>query len=409
MLERYFEKETGNKVVQSIPLSAFAGKRVAIDISVYFYSKMATSKKALSGDNNFYCETPDEVQVMRRALQDIFKSLQTFLKYGILLVIVFDGTPHELKNKCKEKRADSKEKATKKFNTLTEKLTSDPDMPYLGDQIRKAYLGINSVPKTFKEMCVDMVKALGLPCIFADDFGLMTKDAEGVCACLSYNGLIDATYTIDSDYHTYGGNVAIKKIDMVKTGSGYVHMCQVRDIGRILNLRQMPFNCFQDLCILLGTDFNDNITGNGLVANWNFIYEYGTIEYFIREKRIDVEDPEHELFRFREVQQMFRCTQRVIPDPKFKLCIDTFNSKGVQYLTEMGLEQEVQRTYSAYMSINAGLAKAAHVSSSGIATSTATNASSTSTSNSVSGQQVYLDPNTSVKNDFINAFRQMKL
>lgn len=338
LVSRYFP----DGIKQNVPLSSFEGKRIAIDVSMLYYAYIAKAKDIVGKETNFVNENPNQEHINKVALRMLFMKLLTFLRHKIIPIIVFDGTPHPLKLDCKEKRENTKKEATKKYELLKSQIAMDPD-ELAEEKLRKAYKQINHIDPSFKKMCYQMVFSLGIPLINADDFPIISKDAEAVCACLSYNGLIDATFTEDSDYHAYGGRIAITEI----VGD----LCKVRDLKSMLDSQNMPFHCFQDLCILMGTDFNTKLRGNGPVANWQIIYKYGVIEHYLVGEGLELTQEAQCLNKYKEIREMFCCTQTPIKLDPFVLSISQLSSFGIQYLNEIGVAGYADLLFKLYRAL----------------------------------------------------------
>lgn len=338
LVEKYFA--TG--ITMNVPLSDFSGKKIAIDISMLYYAYIAKAKDIVAKEINICNETPNQDDINKTALKMLFMKILTFLKHKIIPVIVFDGTPHPLKLNCKEEREHKKQTATKSYELLRSQISLSPD-EISEEKLRKAYKQINHIDSSFKKMCQDMIYAIGIPVIYADEFPIVSKDAEAVCACLSYNGLVHATFTEDSDYHTYGGRLAITEI----VGD----VCKVRDLKEMLDSKNMPFHCFQDLCILMGTDFNTKIKGKGPVANWDYIYKYGIIEHYLVGEGLSIDSTASCLKLYPEIRSMFRCTQLKINILPLIPNIERFLTIGIIYLTNIKMDGYVETIRNCYQTI----------------------------------------------------------
>lgn len=285
---KFLEKYAPNSYFE-VPLESFKELRirVAIDMNNVAFQMMAIAIKDIVERTNLANEEPDKSVIENLALDKILYRLEIFMYYGITPVCVFDGKPHPLKSHGKTKRKANSEKVKQKLANAKNQLYSvDPLLrnQFLIDEYAK-YLKQNiEVSWDFMDQLKNILDSVGFPVFSAADFNLETKDAEGICAslCLGGNNYCFATASSDSDYHTYGGNLEFVDIyskRVNKEGQQVtMHFAKVRALESILQQTGLPFNSFRDLCIMMGTDYNDNIPGVGPVRCWNAIKQYGSIE-----------------------------------------------------------------------------------------------------------------------------------
>ena len=260
------------------PLNNFRGHKVSVDMSNLIYMMMSASTKQQLADTDVSSEDPDEAAILRRTTEMIMNKLEAFMDSGVIPVCVFDGVPDRLKGQGKKKSKKGETHA--KFEEAKRKLRSTDIFArnqVLVDDYIKYYKQDVRVPHEYTAELRRMLKSIGFPVVWADETGLRTKDAEGICAALCMNGYCIAGYTTDSDFHVYGGNWQIIEITPRATREGTVHYAQVRILEHILAQTGLAFDQFRDLCILLGSDYNKNIPGIGPVKAWNKIKIYGSI------------------------------------------------------------------------------------------------------------------------------------
>jgi 5'-3' exonuclease len=115
-------------------------------------------------------------------------------------------------------------------------------------------------------------------------FGIQYFTAQGegelLCSKLVKNGLADAVLTEDTDVLASGShvmlcdaNLKLKEFTLIK-------------LEKILEKLDLNQESFLDFCIMLGTDFNENIPRVGPVKSLKYIKEYSSLENV--EKQIDV-------------------------------------------------------------------------------------------------------------------------
>jgi flap endonuclease-1 len=269
-----------------IALEQFRGKRIAVDISYLTFTMKSVAIKEVVDRTNLMAEPPNMDEINRLTLDKIIAHLAIYIKYGITPVCVFDSKAHPLKGQGKLKKKAAKDNMKNKLKEAEIKLYSvDPLFRTQGliNEYSKYYKQNTEVSIEFMNQLKDVLNTVGFPTLTAADFKLETNDAEGICAalCLKGNDYCVATYTIDSDYHVYGGNISIldiySKTTTVNGIKTLTHYAKVRSLEAILQQSKLSFDQFRDLCILMGTDFNPNIPNVGVKKSWDYICRYGSI------------------------------------------------------------------------------------------------------------------------------------
>uniref|UniRef100_A0A3B1JCR4 Zgc:110269 n=1 Tax=Astyanax mexicanus TaxID=7994 RepID=A0A3B1JCR4_ASTMX len=149
----------------------------------------------------------------------LFYRTLTFLEHDIKPVFVFDGKPPNQKKAVLEKRAQSAGwNSSYRSNTVSTKT----------------------------QEFLRLVQLMGMPFIMAP------ADGEALCAHLVRGGVVDAVASEDMDTLAFGGTTL---------------------------LRHTTINTFVDLCILLGCDYCDKITGLGPSRALKLIQQHRTIEH----------------------------------------------------------------------------------------------------------------------------------
>jgi 5'-3' exonuclease len=286
------------------PLSAYMGYRVAIDTSIFLYKFMYVYGNIVDG---------------------LVRLTVTLLNNGILPVYVLDGKPPkekmDLLNERKEKReemiltakilrdiTDAKDEnpellkgdidvlilesyqknvKLKKGEGEGEKVdgespsimvnkilsVNDWDILYNGqvDEMEKYREGIErKIIQIRKEHIEDVKKLMslfGVPCIIAQ------SEAESLCAVLCKKKIVDAVLSEDMDVLATGGTVLLKNFSMEKGGS-VTEVC----LEGVLNGLDLSYDQFLDMCILCGCDYTTKIGGIGPMHALKLVKTYGSIE-----------------------------------------------------------------------------------------------------------------------------------
>lgn len=274
-------KQNASHIFHSIPISTLSGKRVAIDASIYLYKFVSTENKFAGKWVDLYT-----------------RFILWFRRNNIRPLVVFDGVAPELKGGTREKRREVfssyKDAATALKNAIDSidsqvdqvetdlidsisKLLklSDGDLDNCSkDQIRdlvfQEYRNMNSrnivITSEHTDTLKEILDSLGLPWVQAPN------EAEKHCAWLCKHGYVSGVVTTDSDIHVYGTS-------LVLTGIKYGQQdCTAILNENILEATSLTHDQFVDMCILCGTDYNENIKGIGPAGAYRLIKKYSTLE-----------------------------------------------------------------------------------------------------------------------------------
>ncbi|XP_057713393.1 probable flap endonuclease 1 homolog isoform X1 [Corythoichthys intestinalis] len=173
-------------------------------------------------------------------LTGLFFRTLTFLERDIKPVFVLDGPPPEEKIAALRKRARA----------------AGWPSPYR--------LGTGSVQK---QDCFHLLKLLGVPVLQAPG------DAERLCAWLVRRGSARAVASEDTDSLPFGAQLLLRQLDAKKDGDIVEY-----SLPKLLGKLQLTHKEFVDLCILLGCDYCDKITGLGPKRALTLIQKYRSIE-----------------------------------------------------------------------------------------------------------------------------------
>lgn len=274
--------------LHQVPLAQFRGSRVAVDGDnvVYIHMFVATRDQIRSIDTSLPLDQlTQELQIAaeQRALQLVMERLLIYLQHQILPVVCFDTAPLPLKARINQQRQsrrqqqdDKLESAQAELNQITDPLLRDAGMgQYLKTlqyQIRPSH--------GFMQRLQGLLRGCGIPVLRAGDY-LPVGDAEALCAHLCMPradgpSLCAFAVTTDSDFHAYGGGLvqmdmttrSIQGQTILADGSRlqtqeWQTLLTIRSLTSILQGLGLGFDAFQDLCILLGTDYNVRERGVG--------------------------------------------------------------------------------------------------------------------------------------------------
>ncbi len=295
-----------------VPLEFFSGKRVAIDMNLLCWKMFKKAADIIIKSTNVVSEQVDTAAIEKMAIEMVIQKVSTFQQYNIIPVCVFDSKPHEMKQHATTKQTEQRQKDMLSFQTAqTDLKQMDPILVNrkVITNFSAKLVAVMRPERSFMDGVVLGLRGMQIQVIFTEEMNLMTKDAEGICAtlCMPGNDYCVATFTTDSDYHCYGGNICILEIDGKKIKGEYKHFATIRSLYKILLEIKMTFPVFVDLCICQGTDFNDNMESCGVKRNVELLQKYGSIEGIAASGK-DISCLNHVL-----VRQMFASTSVKIP------------------------------------------------------------------------------------------------
>lgn len=283
-------------------LSEFAFQKVAIDISLYLYKYKALAKSTFSLEEEESSGESD-VKITNHWICMFLDLICCLRAADIHPLFVYDGPAPADKLIEQQRRRSSlvtqKDKIDRLEGELKEYLDSaqvDPANPKVGTEIAKFSTPVSLFHPNLLGISVEAVKEkirkmksmtdiaptpediqltkqlfdlLQIPYIVPPD------EAERYAAQLCVVGKIDAVLSEDTDVLAYGTPIFLTKIDV---RSGIVYSIENDLLLREIEMTQPQF---QDMCILLGCDYNSNIYGYGWNKTLKLIQEHVTIEKVI--------------------------------------------------------------------------------------------------------------------------------
>lgn len=294
-----FLRDKSEELFTKIHLSEYAYKKIAIDISLYLFKF-----KAVCGDN------------WLNAFVNLVCSLR---RNEIHCVFIYDGQAPPEKEAEKAKRKEEKEKLKKQVYELEQALDIYHQTGVIEKILQELYkrrrsptnkrlLGPSqqSIDMNWIEQKIDQKRAQIID-ISTEDFKY-TKDlfdilevpyftapseAEKFCSKLCIDGVVDAVLSEDTDIIAYGTPVFLSKIDTQQD------CCiQILNIEILKNL-SLSQRQLLDLCIMSGTDYNDNIFRIGGHKAYSLIKEHNDIDGIAENTNLDTSILKH--IRVREL------------------------------------------------------------------------------------------------------------
>jgi|TARA_B110000259_G_C14025499_1_gene404540 5'-3' exonuclease len=283
------------QIFEEIHISEYAYKLIAIDISLYL-----NKYKAIAGDN-------------WKAL--FLKLISSLRRNQIHCVFIFDGKSPPEKEEERKKRRNERQKIEKNVFDLEQSLEKYHQTQEV-EQIlldlsnkkksrllspKKPLFDINWIEDKIKQKRAQLYQ------IYPEDYDNVKKlfdilkvpyytapwEAEKMCAKLNIDGYVDAVLSEDTDLMAYNTPVFLSKIDTSKD------TCIRIKKEFLLESLELDEKMFLDLCIMCGTDYNDNIPRIGSKTAYKHIKKFSNIENFAFNTGYEIEILKH--LRVREL------------------------------------------------------------------------------------------------------------
>jgi len=272
--------------IDSIALSQYRGKRVAIDISIFLYKSLSNVR--YNGD---YLRNSEGKIVSH--LIGIFHKTVLYLSVGITPIYIFDGKPPDEKRECIQGRKDKVEESKKRLECSD---ISDGEKCKLEKStIRLKKEHIDDVKHLFDLMGIGYIH---------NDVG----EAEAYAAELCRMGYVHAVVTEDMDTLAYGCPRVIRNCLDRKIKRNDVVTCISYD--KIIDEFGMSHDQFVDVCILCGCDYCPTIPKIGPMRAYQYIMQYKSIEGMILSNKFTITDEFRE--RYLKSRELFKIFQNKI-------------------------------------------------------------------------------------------------
>ena len=273
-----FLKKKCSEAFRDIPYSFFKGKRIAVDSDFVLMKLMSRAHKEIVNQTNVCAEEPDRKLIIERWIFHLKEDIIKFLKYGITLIFVFDGAYIDEKSETQLKRRADKKKRVDEAAELKRKILETDELertPQMITDLRKKMHHLGTIKSEEKDLISNILSTIGFPVLYA------TGEGEKLCAMLTIEGIVAATYSKDSDVVAMGCPLSFGE----EAGWIYNSVAQRTemslkciDFKPILGALKMEYETFLDLCIMSGCDFNSNISGKGVGRSYDLLLKHKNID-----------------------------------------------------------------------------------------------------------------------------------
>jgi len=248
----------------AISLKDLSGKKIAVDAFNTIYAFLSSIRQ------------PDGTPLLDRQgrvtshLSGLFYRNINLLENGILPVYVFDGEAPTLKAKEVQKRREIREAAFIEWKTAQAEGRIEDAL--------KAAKGSSRLTAPMIDESKGLLTALGIPVIQAPSEG------EALAAQMAREGMVWASASQDNDSLLYNCPLMIRNLSLSGRRRGgrsttYKMISpELIDLDKNLRLLEITREQLIDIAILVGTDYNDTVTGIGQKTALKLIKKHGTLE-----------------------------------------------------------------------------------------------------------------------------------
>jgi len=336
------------EVFISVPLKNFENKKIAIDAFNIIYKTISNVSKNYITRMKNPSEVIDRNKIRISLVAEIMNFNVKLLNHKITPIWVFDGQAIVHKKSCNEKRRKLKEDKKNKIEEKR-KLIDETHLLLLEKQdieeLRKMLLGSIYPTTEDYETIKNVFISIGIPVLNADG------DAEKLCSALNISKKVSAVWSKDTDNYALGTPTLIYNHAPANFLPGgkreeCVEIIQVSSILEYLSQKEekeINQEFLLDLCITLGTDFNNRIPKIGETRGYELMRTYGSIDLFpqnLKKIELDLSILNHievrELFKYEK--PIFKSNQLKIDWDKYLIGIDDILEKYGILNRELHLE-----------------------------------------------------------------------
>jgi flap endonuclease-1 len=237
--------------IEDVAFDSLSGSVVAVDAHNWLYRYLTTTVKFTS-EGKYTTKAGDEVA----NLIGVVQGLPKFFEHDLTPVFVFDGAVTELKDDEVEKRREQRERYEDQLDEARE----------AGDSVRVAKLESRTqrLTDTIVETTRELLELLDVPVVDAP------AEGEGQAAYMARQGDVDYVGTEDYDALLFGAPYTLRQL----TSSGDP---ELMDFEATLADLELTWEQLVDAAILMGTDFNEGISGIGPKTAVKLMVEHGDL------------------------------------------------------------------------------------------------------------------------------------
>jgi len=295
-----FLKEHYPQVFETIHISEYQFKKVAIDTSLYLCNYKASVGEgwlnaflrlvSLLRENEIHCffsydsGSPPEKQAEKQHRRDardknedrilnLEQAIEEYENTGVVDPILLE---------FQNKRGLVQSSIVRPMKTSL----NIQGIKFAVEKLRKQLFSISEADFALTKALFDVLQV---------PYANAPMEAEAFCSDLCRQGKVDAVLSEDTDVLAYGAPVFLTKMN---TRDGTCMRIKYEDL---LSEMEMTSEMFLDFCIMCGTDYNKNIFRVGPAKAFSLIQEHKSIEEVGKNTKLDISVLNHV-----RVRQLFR-------------------------------------------------------------------------------------------------------
>jgi flap endonuclease-1 len=276
--------------IEDVPFDSLSGSVVAVDAHNWLYRYLTTTVK-FTADAVYTTAEGEEVA----NLVGVVQGLPKFFEHDVTPVFVFDGGVTDLKSDEVERRREQREKAEERRK----------EAEAAGDSVEAARLEARTqrLTDTIHETTRGLLDRLDVPYIEAP------AEGEAQCAHMAARGDVDYAGSEDYDTMTFGAPLTLRQL----TSKGDP---ELMDLQKTLEKHDITYEQLVDVALLMGTDFNEGVSGYGPKTAVTAVKEHGDIWGVMEADDVYVENADRirELFFDPPVTDEYEIDLDVDPD-----------------------------------------------------------------------------------------------
>lgn len=334
-----FIREKFPQCVETIHISEYAYKRLAIDTSLFMCIFKASYNE--------------------RWVQAFIKLVECLRKNQVHCVFIYDTTAPPEKALEREERISSRDKLRNKIDLISEsisnyesKIQEQENLEILLEfqtsrDIKPRLLLENQLNIVDIKKEVEKLKKQNFH-VSKSDFELTKKlfdilnvpyyqapmEAETMCADLCKQGLVDGVLSRDTDVLAYGSPVFLTNLVMKD------EICERIVLDELLEEMNWTYPQFLDFCIMCGTDYNRNMPKIGSGTAYKLIDTYKSIDALPKEYDISI-------LRHIRSRQLFTDYERVVVK-KVPYCTKPNFTELLYFLVEQNINLDVENIKKSF-------------------------------------------------------------
>ncbi|WP_255196333.1 flap endonuclease-1 [Halorarius litoreus] len=277
-------------VLEDVPFEELGGSVVAVDAHNWLYRYLTTTVK-FTRDSAYTTADGEEVA----NLIGLVQGLPKFFEHDLTPVFVFDGGVTDLKDDEVEERREQRERYEEQLEEAKE----------AGDRTRIATLQSRTqrLTDTIQETTRGLLERLDVPVVEAP------AEGEAQAAYMARQGDVDYVGTEDYDALLLGAPYTLRQL----TSKGNP---ELMDFEATLEKHELTWEQLVDVGILMGTDFNDGISGVGPKTAVKLVREHGDLWAVLDERGEHIEhaDVIRDLFLDPDVTDDYDFDRDIDPD-----------------------------------------------------------------------------------------------